>query len=241
MGCCETRDQSKHQNSYKNLSGALKIVNKLRSEALHLSIDYLNRDNNSDIWDKALYAHGISEVDMKKIAETEKFSIDLYESSKYSSDFPIFKISFTLDNYVRLITIINAITTYENRHKWDSAVKIMENYTKNSEKTRIIHSVFEYSLYKPEFYEEYVISLFHNSVLIGFQSSKMDFEYNPGSVACITYFSLYFVKEKEGKTCMTVYFHTDPKTSLALISKKVVTQKMTMWCECLAGYLERTM
>lgn len=109
----------------------------------------------------------------------------------------------------------------------------MENCTKNSEKTQIIHSVFEYSLYKPEFYEEVDFS-FHNSVLIGFQSSKMDFEYSPGAVACITYFSLYFVKEKEGKTCMTVYFHADPKTSLVLISKKVVTQKITMWSESLA-------
>lgn len=92
MGCCETRDQSKHQNNYKSTSGALKIVNKLRTEALNLSIDYLNRDNNPNIWDKALYAHGISQADMKKLAQTEKFFNDLFESSKYSSDFPIFKI-----------------------------------------------------------------------------------------------------------------------------------------------------
>ncbi|OMJ84341.1 hypothetical protein SteCoe_14566 [Stentor coeruleus] len=240
MGCCETRDQSKYQNSYKSASGALKIVNKLRTEALNLSINYLNRDKNIDIWDKALYAHGIPQKDMKKLTETEHFSIDIFESSKYSSDFPIIKISFTLDNYVRLITIINAITTYENRHKWDSAIKLMENYIDDPEKTRIIHSVFEYSLYKPEFYEECVISLFHNSVLIGFQSSNMDFEYSPGAVACITYFSLYFIKEKEGKTYMTVYLHTDPKTSLVLISKNVVTQKLTFWCENLTRYLENT-
>ncbi|OMJ67586.1 hypothetical protein SteCoe_35209 [Stentor coeruleus] len=240
MGCCEIRDQKKHQNSYTSTSGALKIVNKLRNEALNLSIDYLNRDKNTDIWDKALYAHGIHQNDMKKLAETEKFSIETFESSKYSSDFPILKISFTLDNYVRLITIINAITTYENRHKWDSAIKIMENYIEDPEKLKIIHSVFEYSLYKPEFYEECVTSLFHNSVLIGVQSSKMDFEYSPDTVACITYFSLYFIKEKEGKTCMTVYLHADPKTSLALISKKVVTQKIIKWSENLASYLEKT-
>ena len=69
----------------------------------------------------------------------------------------------------------------------------------------VIHTIFQYSFYRPEIFEQQIIGTLNDTVIIGLYSYNGNFKYSEGTIPLTTYFSLYFIREFEGKTQINVF------------------------------------
>jgi hypothetical protein len=196
----------------------------------------MTREFSSSLLVKINYCQEIvRSPNWKTVIESEDIDLHIYRQSKFLADYPIIRATIRFSGYISLSQIFDAFSSFSKRRKWDTNLKMYEKFDVNN---NFYHSVYEYSIYKAEFYEEKEIGLFLNSVVISFESLDRIYGQTEGTVLAHNCFSLYFIKEIQKKTEMSIFIHIDPKTELALLSKEVVYKKTKAWCESLKSHLE---
>lgn len=105
------------------------------------------------------------------------------------------------------------------------------------EKDGLLHTVFEYSIYQAEFFEELFLFTHEEKAGILLKSSSEGFEKNEKFIRPKTLFSLYSVKENDGNSIIEIFSKIDPKTFLAVIVVDLVKDKILDWGESFFKHL----
>ena len=237
MGCCEGRDVIVTQKNQGKPLDTLRNLARLTKEALTLNIKPVDKLQLKGFWEKLIYIQEITrERIWRDISITDYCKITRYNDSKYSTDYPVFQILIELEKITPLQSIINGICKVDDRKTWDLHLETLETLGESHENPEIIHSIFKYSYYRPEFFEEKVLVTYYNSVILGFYSTDNVFEYSGDTVRSINYFTIYIIKEKDQKSHLSIFIHINPNTLLALVSKNIIKKKIIDWSESIGKY-----
>ena len=216
----------------------LRTVSKLKIEADMIGIQDFKEYKNENFWDRFSYIENISIEDKwKTLQQNSFFHIKSYSQSKYCSEYPIIKISIYLSKTQPLASILNSIFNFENRKKWDSNIELLESIKINDDHS-VIHTIFQYSFYRPEIFEQQIIGTLNDTVIIGLYSYNGNFKYSEGTIPLTTYFSLYFIREFEGKTQINVFLHFNANSAFTLNFKKLAYKRIEIWAESFRNHLE---
>ena len=213
-------------------------MSRLAKEGLSLNIKPADKIKLNAFWDKLIYIQKITREELwKNVSITDHCNITRYNESRFSADYPVLQIHIQLDKIVTLRSIINGICIADDRKTWDFNLETLETLGDSKETPEIVHSIFCFSYYRPEFFEEKVLFTYYSSVILGFYSTDIKFEYSHDTVHSINYFTIYIIKEEDQKSLISIFMHLNPNTLLSLVSKNVIKKKIKNWSESLRKYL----
>lgn len=229
MGCCESRDVNPDKVIHKTTKPDYSKIKNLSKEPEFLSIkqlfqvpeifltlkriERLNESNNTAV-----------------LHESSNLKLESLSQPGLQMEIPVYKLTLDFISYVSLSKIIDSILNFNVRKEWDDKLVLFEN------NENVLHSVFEYSIYSAEFYEE-VFKFAHENTVGVLIRSIGGFEKCEKFIRPFNHFCLYSITEREERSVVEIYLKIDPKTFVAIIVQEVLKENVVAWGEKLYKYL----
>jgi hypothetical protein len=162
--------------------------------------------------------------------ETSCLKLETLSQGDVTIEIPVYKLSLEFPFYIPLKKILDSVLLGKTRQEWDEKLVLVEDLE------TVFHSIFEYSIYSAEFYEEVFKFTHENSVGVMLRSVG-GYEKSEKFIRPVNHFTLYNISEKNENSFIEIFIKIDPKTFMAVIVQQVLKENVLAWGEKLYQFL----